>query len=230
MLKGINSPFTHCHLSPATDLTQAELLKLALLKFDISDEEKNTHFVGRLKDDLPKEVKGAARWYKASDREWSYVLWRENKLRYVEYINDTWYWIGWNEKAKAFYTNRTNCIEKPELLGLGTKSTPILQEEDHKRIEKVPAIDETSDGHEAGPSRHTIVQEDTEEDEDQPIGDAKIDDDLSTILGAQMTTTETATMTQHMVEALLRGGGPVQEDNPMRPSAAIADEVRNLQG
>ena len=45
-----------------------------------------------------------------------------------------------------------------------------------------------------------------------------------------MTTTETATMTQHIVEALLRGGGPVQEDNSMRPLAAIAEEVRNLQG
>ena len=102
------------------------------LKFDISDEGKNTHFVGRLKDDLPKEVKGAAWWYKAADREWSYILRRENKLRYIEYINDTWYWIGWNKKAKAFYTNRTNRIEKPELLGLGTRSTPALQEEDRK--------------------------------------------------------------------------------------------------
>ena len=116
------------------------------------------------------------------------------------------------------------------MLGLETKSKPVLQEEDRKRIEKVPAIDETSDGHEARLSRCTIVQEDLEDAEDQPIGDAKIDDDLSTLIGAQMTTTETATMTQHMVEALLRGGGPVQEDNLMRPSAAIADEVRNLQG
>ena len=113
---------------------------------------------------------------------------------------------------------------------MGTKSTPILQEEDRKQIEKVPAIDKTSDGHEAGPSRCTIVQEDTEDAEDQPIGDTKLDNDLSTFIGAQMTTTETATMTQHTVEALLRGGGLVQEDNPMRPSAAIADEVHNLQG
>ena len=47
-----------------------------------------------------------------------------------------------------------------------------------------------------------------------------------------MTTTETATatMTQQTVEALMREGGPVQEDNPMRPSAAIAEEVQNLQG
>ena len=91
-------------------------------------------------------------------------------------------------------------------------------------------IDETSDGHEARPSCRLIVQEDTEDAKDQPIEDAKIDNDLSILIGAQMTTTETATMTQHMVEALLRGGGPVQEDNPMRPSATIADEVRNLQG
>ena len=151
-------------------------------------------------------------------------------MRYVEYINDTWYWIGWNKSARQFYMNQTNHIEKPELLGLETKLTPILQEEDHKRIEKVPMIDETSDGHKAGPSHRPIVQEDTEDTEDQPIGDAKIDDDLSTLIGAQMTTTETATMTQHTVEALLRGGGLVQEDNPMRPSATIADFIRNLQG
>ena len=93
-------------------------------------------------------------------------------------------------------------------------------------------VEETSDGHEAGPSRRTIVQEDTEDAEDQPIGDAQLDDDLSTLIGAKMTTTETATamITQQTVEALMRGGGPVQEDNPMRPSAAIADEVQNLQG
>ena len=115
-------------------------------------------------------------------------------------------------------------------MGLGTKAKLILQEEDRKQIKKVPVVEETSDGHEARPSRPTIVQEDLEDAEDQPIGDAKIDDDLSTLIGAQMTTMETATMTQHTVEALLRGGGPVQEDNPMRPSAAIADEVRNLQG
>ena len=160
------------------------------------------------------------------------MLRRENQLHYVEFINDTWYWIGWNKSARQFYTNQTNHIEKPELLGLGTKSKPALQEEDRKRIEKVPAIDETSDGHEAGPSRQTIVQEDTEDTEDQPIGDAQLDDDLSTLIGAKMTTTETATatMTHQTLEALIRGGGPVQEDNPMRPSAAIADEVRNLQG
>ena len=125
-----------------------------------------------------------------------------------------------------------NHIEKPELLGLEIKSKPALQEEDRKRIEKVTAIDETSDGHEAGPSRRTIVQEDTEDTEDQPIGDAQLDDNLSILIGAKMTTTETATatMTQQMLEALIRGGGPIQEDNPMRPLAAIADEVRNLQG
>ena len=63
--------------------------------------------------------------------------------------------------------NRTNRIKKLELLGLGTKSAPILQEEDCRRIEKVPTIDETSDGHKAGPSRRTIIQEDTEDAEDQ---------------------------------------------------------------
>ena len=116
------------------------------------------------------------------------------------------------------------------MLGLGTKAKPILQEEDHRWIEKAPAVDETSDGHKARPSRCTNVQEDSGDAEDQPIGDTKVDNDLSTLIGAQMTTMEAATMTQHMVEALLRGGGLAQEDNPMRPSVAIVDEVQNLQG
>ena len=95
------------------------------------------------------------------------------------------------------------------MLELGTKAKPILQEEDHRQIEKAPAVDKTSDGHEAGPSQHTIVWEDSGDAEDQPIGDAKVDGNLSTLIGAQMITTKTATMTQHMVEALLRGGGPM---------------------
>ena len=45
-----------------------------------------------------------------------------------------------------------------------------------------------------------------------------------------MTTTKIATMTQHTIEALFREGGPTHDDNPMRPSAAIVDEVWNLQG
>ena len=40
-----------------------------------------------------------------------------------------------------------------------------------------------------------------------------------------MTTTKIATMTQHTIEALFREGGPTHDDNPMRPSAAIVDEV-----
>ena len=202
------------------------------MQLQLNEEGKNSHFHGRPRDDLPKEIKGVARWYKAPNREWGYVINRENKLRYVEYINDNWYWTGWYESSGQFHTNISKKIEKPELLGLGTKAKPILQEEDRRRIEKVPAVEETSDRHETGPSRRTIVQEDTEDAEDQPIGDAQLDDDLSTLIGAKMTTTETttATMTQQMVEALMRGGGPAQEDNPMRPSAAIADEIRNLQG
>ena len=104
--------------------------------------------------------------------------------------------------------NITKKIEKPKLLGLETKAKPILQEEDCRRIEKAPVVNEASDGHKAGPNQCTIVQEDSRDAEDQPIGDTKVDDNLSTLIGAQITTTETATMTQHTVEALLRGRGP----------------------
>ena len=132
MLKGINSPFTYCHLGSAANLTQAELPKLASLQLQLNEEGKNSHFHGRARDDLPKEIKGVARWYKAPNREWGYVINRENKLRYVEYINDNWYWTGWYESSGQFYTNISKKIEKPELLGLGTKAKPILLEEDRK--------------------------------------------------------------------------------------------------
>ena len=97
MLKGINSPFTHCPLGPAVDLTQAELLlKLASLQLQLNKEGKNSHYHRRVRDNLPKEIKGVAKWYKAPNRDWGYVINRENKLHYIEYINDSWYWTGWN--------------------------------------------------------------------------------------------------------------------------------------
>ena len=74
-------------------------------------------------------------------------------MRYVEYINDNWYWTGWYESVGQFHTNISKKIEKPELLGLGMKAKPILREEDRRRIEGVPVVEEASDEHEAGPSR-----------------------------------------------------------------------------
>ena len=133
MLKGINTPFTHCSLGPAANLTQAELLlKLASLQLQLNEEGKNSHYHTRVRDSLPKEIKGVAKWYKVPDRDWGYMINRENKLHYVEYINDNWYWTGWNGSARQFHINVTKKIEKPELLGLGTKAKPILQEEDHR--------------------------------------------------------------------------------------------------
>ena len=99
------------------------------LQFPVNKKGKNTHYIGRQKDNLPEEIKGVARWYKAPDQDWSYVINRENKLCYIEYINNTWYWIGWNRSTQQFFTNILKWVEKPELLGLGTKAKPILQED-----------------------------------------------------------------------------------------------------
>ena len=57
-----------------------------------------------------------------------------------------------------------------------------------------------------------------------------IDDELSTLIEkVEMTTTETMTEATQTTEAYVRGEGPTDE-NPMRPSSAIASEVRTLQG
>ena len=93
---------------------------------------KNIFFNIWIDDNLLKEVKGEARWVKTTKRPCTYTLNREGKLRYIEYINDTWYWIAWSDQHKRFFINETFQIEKLEIFELGTKAKPILSEEDRK--------------------------------------------------------------------------------------------------
>lgn len=73
-------------------------------------------------------------------------------------------------------------ISKLELFGLRTKTVPVFQEEDWKWIEGVSMINKISNGHKAGPSRQTIVYDNTEEPKDHAIGEAKVDNKLLTII------------------------------------------------
>ena len=73
----------------------------------------------------------------------------------VEFINDAWFRTGWSVDIKSFYTNKNQRITRPEQFGLGTKEAPILSEEDQKRLQGVPSIEETYDGQEEGPSTRT---------------------------------------------------------------------------
>ena len=60
--------------------------------------------------------------------------------------------------------------------------------------------------------------------------ESRIEDELSTLIEkVEMTTTETIIEAAQTTEAYVRERGPVDE-NPMRPSFAIASEVRTLQG
>ena len=60
--------------------------------------------------------------------------------------------------------------------------------------------------------------------------ETRIENELSILIEkVEMTTTETMTEAAQTTEAYTRGGGPIDE-NPMRPSSAIASEVRTLQG
>ena len=164
------------------------------------------------------------------------MVYVEGKACTVEFINDTWFRTGWSVDIKSFYTNKNQRITHPEQFGLGTKEAPILSEEDQRRLQGVPSIEETHNGQEEGPSTRRGGFLDQEvidrllEAGDQTIGSAQDDNEMSNLVAkVEMTTTETMTEAAQMTEAYLRGGGPV-EGNPMRSSSAIASEVRTLQG
>ena len=149
--------------------------------------------------------------------------------------------------------NLNQRIQHPEHFGLGTKTAPILSEVDQRRLQGVPSTEETQDGQEERPQKEK-APEITKTDNDQGEGtstrilglldqetlrrvlhgdlekEIRIDDELSTLIEkVEMTTTETMTKAAQTTEAYVRGGGPADE-NPMRPSSAIASEVRTLQG
>ena len=117
-----------------------------------------------------------------------------------------------------YFTNSSQRIQCPENFGLGTKTAPILSETDQKRLQGVPSIEENYDGQEEGPStsRRAAHQTLLGDAEDQPVRDARTDDELSMLIEkVEMTTTEVMTETaQQTVEAHIRGGGPTNE-NPM---------------
>ena len=115
-------------------------------------DNQNVYYQPRRRDDLPKEIRGKARWTLQKTRDWSYVVYVEGKARTVEFINDAWFRTGWSVDIKSFYTNKNQKITHPEQFGLGTKEAPILSEEDQKRLQGVPSIEETHDGQEEGPS------------------------------------------------------------------------------
>ena len=136
---------------------------------------------------------------------------------------------------------------------MGTGTAPILSEADQKRLQEFPSTEETQDGQEERPQKGKAPGI-TEADDDQGEGtstrilelldqetlrrvlhgdlekESRIEDELSTLIEkVEMTTTETMNEAAQTTEAYVRGGGPAKE-NPMRPSSAIASEVRTLQG
>ena len=219
------------------------------------EENHNVHFQVRKRDDLPKEIKGKAKWTQIGERDWSYTVHVEGNPRPVEYINDAWYRTRWSVDAQKYYTNLSQKIEHPEQLGLGTKTTPILSETDQRCLQGVPRIEETNEGQEEGP--RTQSQEDPEAEEsdcgqekepsmkilgllDQETfrrvlygdveEDTRIDEELSMLIEkVEVTTTETMSKATQTTKAHDRREGSAGV-NPIRPANTIANQVRTLQG
>ena len=149
--------------------------------------------------------------------------------------------------------SHSEAVVKFTKVGATIETTPILLEVDQRRLQGVPSTEETQDGQEERPQKEEAPGI-TEADDDQEEGTStrilglldqetlrrvlhgdlekenRIEDELSTLIEkVEMTTTETMTEAAQTTEAYVRGGGPTEE-NPMRPSSAIASEVRTLQG
>lgn len=116
------------------------------------ENNNNVHYEACIQDNLPREIRGRARWTKIGDKDWSYAIHIEEKLQFLEYISDMWYWTVWSTDAQRYFTNLSQKIRWPELFGLGTKNKPILSTEVKRRLEKASAIEELSDGQEEGSS------------------------------------------------------------------------------
>ena len=136
---------SHCGLN--TSWTS----KLASIRITFKDNQ-NVYYQPCGRDDLPKKIRGKARWTLLKARDWSYVIHVEGKPHSVEFINDTWYRTGWSADVQSFYTNANQRITHPEQFGLGTKEAPILSEEDQKCLQGVPITEETHNGQEERPN------------------------------------------------------------------------------
>ena len=132
-------------------------------------DNRNVHYTVRRRDDLPKEIRGRARWTLLEDRDWSNVVYAEGKPRSVEFINDAWYRIAWSKDTGKFFTDLNQRIQHPEHFGLGTKTAPILLEVDQRRLQGVPSTEETQDGQEERPQKGKAPGI-TEADDDQGEG------------------------------------------------------------
>ena len=175
------------------------------------------HLHFREKDDLPREIKGKAQWTNSLPGigEPGYYIQKvvtTNDAHAIEFVNYQWYWCQYAKDNHSLVTNASLLIKKPHLLGLGTKGTPYLTEENLKRLQKREASSEPELEAKEGPA----------EDVDLPIGTAATDDDLATEV-AKMTTTNVA---------YLRGGGVISipTENPMQYPSSIQGAIEQIQG
>ena len=78
-------------------------------------------FRNRQVADLPAHITGtAAVWQEYSDqRKNSYIYHEGNTFWTIEYLNEEWYYITWDELKEAYFVAQDDKVKKPFLIGLG---------------------------------------------------------------------------------------------------------------
>jgi hypothetical protein len=205
---------SHQHSKSRCGLNTSWTSKLASCTIDFAG--KIVFFEGRGSDNLPKEIKGKAKW---STSIWelqgngTYYILVQGRTTAVEYINHRWYFTRYWEDIQRFSTGNTFQLTRPEDYSLGTPEQPYLDERDQCWLYQIAG----TSGSQSNTEPALLPEE-----EDLPIGDSLVGNELSTELGAMTTTTV----------AHAQGGGVVTllSENPMNAPTAVAAQMQPNQG
>ena len=88
-------------------------------------ENQEYKFNNRDENDLPKELKGEAKWKPHKDKRRSAYSLPFDRKSLVEYINSEWYFITWDKNAGKYSVNPRDIIRTPAWQLLGTADIPV---------------------------------------------------------------------------------------------------------
>ena len=112
---------------------QATLAEITLVFPRGEDDE--VHFDNRTEPDLPKEIRGKARWVEANKhypKAHYEACFNDDQWEPVEFLNKRWYWIY--RESDHWTAAKSDKVNKPREFGLGTQANPYLESPDQKRL------------------------------------------------------------------------------------------------
>ena len=164
-------------------------------------KNKEVKVTPRTKPDLPKHLVGNAIWKGTTETRTGAYYPSEESHFAIEYLNNNWYYLDWAPETSGYYCRRTDKIEDPLALCLGTELYPY-----HQPRKGSPKESSSELGEELDIGR--------ESEEDTPVVSIEtrkeVDDILSELVNKNLSMTTTATqIAVQLAQPLnVQGGGP----------------------